>query len=137
MKVVICGSMSASKEMVRVKEMLSNLGHNVVLPDFTEDYAQMNSLEEVLSESTRNKVEHDLIKGYYNKIKDSEAILVVNKEKKGVKGYVGGNSFLEIGFAFVLNKKIFLLNEIPDMNYKDEIEAMSPIVLNGDLKKIY
>ena len=34
-----------------------------------------------------------------------------------------------MGFAHVLNKKIYLLNNIPEMSYSDEIRAMQPIVL--------
>ncbi|MEI6238518.1 MAG: hypothetical protein WCP15_03225 [bacterium] len=35
------------------------------------------------------------------------------------------------------NKKIFLLNDIPeDLAYADEIIAISPICLKGDLTKI-
>ena len=45
-------------------------------------------------------------------------------------------SRLEMGFAHVLGKKIFLLNGIPDMHYKDEIRAMQPVVLDGDLNGI-
>lgn len=41
-----------------------------------------------------------------------------------------------MGFAYVLKKKIFLLNPIPELSYSDEIKAMKPIVLDGDLKKI-
>jgi hypothetical protein len=33
-------------------------------------------------------------------------------------------------------KKIFLLNPSPQMAYSDEIVAMKPIVINGDLSKI-
>jgi len=29
-----------------------------------------------------------------------------------------------------------LLNPIPKMNYSDEIEAMKPIILNGDLNLV-
>jgi len=58
------------------------------------------------------------------------------KKKKGVKNYVGGNSFLEMGFAFILKKKIFLLNDIPEMPYTSEIVAMKPICLKGNLEKI-
>jgi predicted RNA-binding protein with PUA domain len=60
----------------------------------------------------------------------------VNIDKGGFSNYIGGNAFLEMGFAHILNKKIFLLNEIPEMIYTDEILAMQPIVLNGDLSKI-
>ena len=41
-----------------------------------------------------------------------------------------------MGFAHVLNKKIFILNDIPEMIYIDEIKAMQPIILNGNLAKI-
>lgn len=44
---------------------------------------------------------------------------------------------MEIGFAHVLNQKIFLLNSIPEIPYyKTEIEAIKPIIINGDLTKI-
>ena len=136
MKIVICGSMTASKEMIEAETKLKELGHEIILPEFTHQYAAMDTIEKIHKESARNKVEYDLIKGYFEKIKNNDAVLVANVERKGVKGYIGGNSFLEMGFAFVLNKPIYLLHEIPDINYKDEIEAMTPIILNGDFLKI-
>ena len=72
----------------------------------------------------------------FNLIKESDAVLVVNVDKNDIKNYIGGNTLLEMGFAHVLNKKIFLLNNIPDISYKDELRAMQPIVLNNDLSKI-
>ncbi len=84
----------------------------------------------------RNKAEEDVIKRYYRLIKKSDAILVVNVEKNGIKNYIGGNTFLEMGFAYILNKKIYLLNSIPKLSYADEIKAMHPIILNNDLNKI-
>jgi predicted RNA-binding protein with PUA domain len=41
-----------------------------------------------------------------------------------------------MGFAHVLGKKIFLLNDIPEISYKDEIKMMQPIILEGELSKI-
>jgi hypothetical protein len=41
-----------------------------------------------------------------------------------------------MGFAFVLNKPIYLLYQIPKCSYRDEIEAMQPVVLGGDISKI-
>lgn len=70
-------------------------------------------------------------------IKDSDAILVVNLDKKGIKNYIGANTFLEIGYAHCLNKKIFFLNPIPEQDYiRDEIKAAEPIVIDQDLTKI-
>jgi predicted RNA-binding protein with PUA domain len=136
MKIIICGSMTTAKAMLSAKEKLVAMGHSATMPEFTEDYAQMESLDHVVSESAKNKIEHDLIKRYYDKIKDGDAILVINEAKNGKVNYIGGNSFLEMGFAYVLNKKIFLLNPIPELSYTDEIIAMQPIIINGDLKKI-
>jgi len=45
MKIIICGSMSASKEMVEVEKQLLTLGHEVVLPEFTHDYAAMATID--------------------------------------------------------------------------------------------
>ena len=44
--------------------------------------------------------------------------------------------FLEMAFACVLNKSIYLLNPIPELSYTSELEAMEPIVLDEDLGKI-
>jgi len=136
MKIVICGSMSASREMLDIENKLVELGHEVVLPDFTHKYAAMESLDDVHIESTKNKVEHDLIRGYYKKIEESDAVLIANIKKRDTDCYIGGNAFLEMGFAHVLNKPVYLLNGIPEMDYKDEIEAMEPIVLDGELGRI-
>ena len=44
---------------------------------------------------------------------------------------------MEIGFAHVNDKKIFLLNPVPEeVSYKDEIKAMVNVILKGDLNKI-
>ena len=136
MKIIVCGSMKVSKKMVEVKDGLVGHGHEVLLPKHAEKYANGEKQEENSSESIKNKIEGDLIKDYYREIQKGDALLVINEEINGVKGYVGGSTFLEMGFAHVLDKKIFLLNEIPKMGYTDEIVAMQPVVLNRDLKNI-
>lgn len=128
--------MTAAREMLEAKEKLESLGHVVVLPQFTHDYAKLESDEDRHNESYKNKINHDLIRGYFDEIKASDAVLVINIDRKGIKGYIGGNSFLEMGFAHILDKKIFLLEDVPDMIYKDEIIAMQPVVINNDLTKI-
>jgi len=133
MKIVICGSMTASKEMLEIEKKLQALGREVILPPFTHDYAALDEMDKMHSESANNKIKHNLVGVYYEEIKNSDAILVINIERKGIRGYIGGNSFLEMGFARVLNKPIYLWDGIPEMSYRDEIEAMQPIIINGDL----
>lgn len=70
------------------------------------------------------------------KVKQNDAILVLNFEKNSQPNYIGGATFLEIFKAFELGKKIFLFNPIPESVFKDELMAMRPIILNGDLSKI-
>ncbi|MBI5401399.1 hypothetical protein HZB05_01050, partial [Candidatus Wolfebacteria bacterium] len=66
-----------------------------------------------------------------------DAVLVMNLDKHGIKNYIGGNTLMEIGFAHVLNQKIFLYNPIPDIPYyKSEIEAVKPTIIDRDLSKI-
>jgi nucleoside 2-deoxyribosyltransferase len=77
-----------------------------------------------------------LIRDYFGEIKNADAVLIVNIDKNGIKNYIGGNSFLEMGFAHVLDKKLYLYDDIPDLSYKDEMVAMQPIVINQDLSKI-
>jgi len=136
MKIAICGSMTFSKEMVKIADKLKQNNHEVILPRYAEKYASMILTSEISHESVKNKISHDLIRDYFNKIKNSDAVLIVNLDKNGIKNYIGGNSFLEMGFAHVLNKSVFLLNDIPDMPYNDEIKIMQPVILNNNLNRI-
>lgn len=132
MRIAICGSMQFAKEMIELKNQLESIGHSIVLPKDADLYANGSKS----AESKWEKVEGDLIRGYYEKIKDADAVLIANYSKNGIEHYIGGNAFLEMGFAHVLNKKIYLLHPVPVMNYSDEIESMKPMILNGDVLKI-
>lgn len=123
--------------MIEIKKELVQAGHNVVLPKLTEEIVEGTHNAFEGSESTQEKIEYDLIRNYYNSIKDGDAILVVNLDKNGVAHYIGGNSFLEMGFAHVLDKSIYLYQRTPEMSYTDEIDAMHPIELNGDVGQIH
>lgn len=102
------------------------------IPANTEKYADGT----INIENKLEKMKMDVIKKHFDKIKESDAILVTNYDKNSIKDYVGGNSLIEMAFAHVLNKKIFLLNNIPKLSYSDEIEAINPIILNRDLSRI-
>ncbi len=132
MKITICGSMQFGKEMAEIKKKLETFGHTIVLPKDIERYAS----GEKSIEGKWEKQEGDLFKNYWNEIKASDAVLVVNIAKNRIENYIGGNALIEMAYAHVLDKKIYLLNPVPEMNYKDEIEAMSPMILFGDLSKI-
>ncbi len=135
MKIVICGSMTFSKEMVKTKEELKKLGHVGILTEMMNAYL-LDDPKEIERVTIKYKTEKNAIIEYWDFIKNSDAILVVNYDRKGIKNYIGGNAFLEMGFAYGFGKKIFLINSIPDMIYTDELKAMRPIIINRNLKKI-
>lgn len=104
----------------------------MVVPANTDKYASGT----IDAEDKWEKIENDVIRMYFEEIKNTDAILVVNRDKNNIKNYIGANSLIEIAFAHVLHKRIFLLNPIPEINYSDEIRAMKPVVLNNNLNNI-
>jgi len=136
MKIGIISSMHHSEKMLAVKKQLETLGHQVICSNYVNDYLGKSD-EEKEQVKLYQKYNLDAIKEFWNRMGDLDAVLALNLERKGIKNYIGGNTFLELGFAYVLNKKIFLYNPIPDIHFYDtEIKAMKPAIINGDLSKI-
>lgn len=131
MKISICGSMHHKTEMLQAKEVLEKAGYEVETPDMSEkkDYS-------ILPTEVRANLKDNLIRRQLENITDSDAILVVNYDKNGIENYIGGNTLMEMGFAYAQNIEIFLLNNIPEIGYMDEIIGMKPIMLNGNLSEI-
>lgn len=93
-----------------------------------EDYKHWNKNPKFYSLKAK------LIKDHFKKIEKSDAILIVNLEKNGQKGYIGGNVLIEMAIAFYLKKKIFILKQIDKNNpFKEEILAMKPKFINNSL----
>ena len=143
MKIVICASISFTNKIKEVADYLSKKGYEIEIPFTSQRIINGEfTLEEFLNEKQKNgdgalrKIHDDLIKRYYEIIKNSDAVLVVNMDKKGIENYIGGNTLIEMAFAHVLDKKVFLLNPIPEISYKDEIMAMQPVILNSNLDGI-
>lgn len=136
MKIILCGSISKAEEILNVRDELEQMGHTVEIPEGVkrpEIRAKINAANE---EKADIKKTHDLIRGYFHKIKTSDAVLIVNPEKNGIPGYIGGNTFLEMAFAHILEKPLYCLYALPDMPYLSEMLAMQPVILNGKLRLI-
>jgi hypothetical protein len=136
MKIYVVSSMNHSEKMLEAKKELEKLGHEVLVSEFVDEYIGKDA-EERERLKTIHKNENRAIKRFWERFQNCDAILVLNLDKSGVKNYIGGSTFLEIGFAYVMDKKIFMMNPIPENPlYKSEIETTKPIVINGDLTKI-
>lgn len=136
MKIGIIGSMQYTERMLEVRDALQAMGHEAYVTDLHKAFiGKTDEEKEVIKIHQKNNM--DAIREFWNAMQGGDAVLVLNLDKNGIKNYIGGNTLMEIGFAHVLNQKIFLYNPIPDIPYyKTEIEAVQPIIINGDLSKI-
>src|SRR3989338_6443772 len=83
------------------------------------------------------KIKSKLIRDHFQKILKGDSVLVLNYEKKGMPGYIGGNVLMEMAMAFWHKKPIYILNPVSgNAPLKEEIFGMRPIFLNGDITKI-
>jgi hypothetical protein len=136
MRIGVAGSMQFTEQMIRVCDDLRKLGHDVFMSKFGDSYIGKTS-DEIEQIKLNHKYNYDAIREFWKPMQTADALLVLNYDKHDITHYIGGNSFLEMGFAHVLNQKIFLLNPIPKMPYYEtEIIAMKPTIINGDLTKI-
>lgn len=137
--VTICTSASFYKTSWTIKSQLEKLGFKVQVPHTAKvmnrtknykvsDYKIWHKDAKFFSRKAH------LMKKHFQEISKADAILVVNLEKKGQKGYLGGNVLMEMGLAFYLGKKIFLWNPVSkDNRLYEEIMGTKPIILNGNL----
>ena len=136
MRIGIIGSMQFTDKMLEVKKKLLELGHDAFVTDLHKSMIGKTD-SEIEKIKLHQKYNMDAIREFWRMMQGADAVLVLNYDKNGIKNYVGGNTLMEIGFAHVLNQKIFMLNTIPEMPYcKTEVEAVKPIILNGNLTKI-
>ncbi len=153
MRITICGSIAFYAEMERVKVDLEALGHEVAIPLLADEVpTEMGGGRKVYfgkyveenGGTDAFPVGHALwdmkgsaIRAHYEKIDWCDAILVVNPEKRGMAGYIGGNTLIEIGVAFYQKKPIYIMNDISsELSYKQEILGMKPVFIEGSFECI-
>jgi hypothetical protein len=153
MKITICGSMVFYKEMEEAQKLLEEQGHEVLIPlldnelppeygggrtiAFGQHIEERGGIDQFPAEDPIWNFKANAINDHFGKVEWSDAILVINHNKRGVSGYIGGNTLMEMALAFYLKKPIYLLNEVSsELLYKQEVMGMKPILLEGDIHKI-
>lgn len=140
--IVICSSAAFYAQALEAEAVLKKAGFSISLPLVANKMKKSGDFR-VETYKTWFKNPNDykrktfLTKHHFNKIVKGDAILVLNYEKNGITGYIGGAVLAEMAIALHFGKKIYILNP-PDesVSYKEEILGMNPIILNGDLSKI-
>ena len=140
--ITICSSGSHYRQVIEYRDKLLSMGFKVLIPatalimEKTGDY-DINKHKVWFNDPKKYNVKTSKMKVHLSKIKKGDAILVTNFTKKGQKGYIGGNVLLEIFYAWILKKPIYLLNSpSPKVPLLEEVFGMNPIIINGDLSKI-
>jgi len=132
--------MHFAKEMLEAKKKLEEVGHTVEVPCDTQKFVDNSEMTtDNHEENYKWCIDNDIIRECFNSIAKNDAILLLNYPKNELNGYVGASGLMEIGLAYYLNKKIFLLYPPPSVKeakYSHEIIIMQPIILNGNLNLI-
>ena len=123
--IAICGSMA------HMSQWLPVIGYSVSTPDLTEktDWSKISDADTIVQKGR-------LVRRHIANISTAKAVLIANFEKNGIENYIGSNTFLEMGAAFIFEKPIYLLNPVPHQANREELLALEPIVISGDLSKI-
>ena len=135
MRIFICTSKHLYDKIPEIKSFLECQNHIITLPNSYD-----NPIKEEEIRKQGSKIHSDwkssMLRLQEEKIKDNDAILVLNLEKHNQPNYIGGATFLEMFKAWELDKKIFLFNPIPENILKDEIIGFKHRIRHGDLTKI-
>ncbi|OIO46532.1 MAG: hypothetical protein AUJ31_01540 [Parcubacteria group bacterium CG1_02_39_15] len=124
MKITIVGNMSFLEKFREAKEFLEKQGHKIIVPE-------KDPMPEPIPPSVKKKA----MEKFNENLKKSDAILVMNYTKDEKENHIGANTLMEMGMAFIIQKKIFVLNPSPEF-CKDELEAIEVQFLDGDLSRI-
>ncbi|MDP7141637.1 MAG: hypothetical protein QF362_02470 [Candidatus Woesearchaeota archaeon] len=140
MKITIVGSLKFAKEIIEISKKIRELGHEPLMHDHMfgiADGSAKDLIKDIAEDHGAMKRKYDIFKAWHDLIKSGDALLVCNFDKDGIENYIGGNVLLEMGFAHVNDKKIFLLNPIPEeVPYVDEVKALVDVIINKDLSKV-
>lgn len=141
-KIVICSSASFYKKVVEIEAQLKNIGFRVKSP---LTVAKMKKSGDFKVESYKTWMERPedykkkafLTRKHFNEVVKGDIVLVLNYEKNGKSGYIGGAVLMEMGIAFHFKKPIYILNKIDESSsFKEEIYGFLPTIINGDLNLI-
>lgn len=124
MKLRIVGSMDFYDKFLQAKTKLESSGHEVITPK-----------KDILPEPLPKEHKLKSILEFNDDLTKSDGILVMNYTKRDKVNHIGVNTLMEIGMAFNRNKKIFILNPIPEF-CKHELEAINCKVLDRNLENI-
>ncbi len=139
--ITICSSASFYKQVLEIQVSLRKLGFMVKIPSSANLMKRNNNFDVSFyktwhTDKSTYKKKTALMNSHFKKVLEGDCILVVNYDKNGITGYIGGNGLLEMLVAYLHKKPIYVLNPIGTYMLTEEVYGLEPIFLNGDLAKI-
>lgn len=135
MKIFIACSKAFYPRVEEIKDWLEEKGCEVILPNSYDNPGREQEMKDIGAQE-HAEWKAGMLRLQLKKVADTDAVLILNFDKNGVKNYIGGATFIEVFKAFELNKPIYFYNPIPDGILRDELLAMQPNIINGELNKI-
>jgi hypothetical protein len=135
-KVFVCASRSSYHLVAKVREDLERRGHRVTLPNNFDDPEREEAIKRSQPQEAYVAWKAEMLRLQASKVAANDAVLVLNFDKDGQHNYLGGATFLEVFKAWELGKGIFFFNALPEGILHDELTAMAPIVIDGDLNRV-
>lgn len=140
--IVICASASFYLKVVEIHKQLKDLGFKVKVPLTVNKMVKSGDFKVGTYKTWMEKPENYkrksyLTKKHFNEVSKGDMVLVLNYNKNGKDGYIGGAVLSEMAIAFYLKKPIYILNKIDESsNFKEEIYGFQPMILNNNLNLI-
>ncbi len=140
--IAICSSVAFYRQVIAIAGQLEKLGFSVIIPQTARKMKATDNFN-VEQHKTwyQNKADYHiktkLMMDHFNEVVKSDAILVLNYEKHGMQGYIGGNVLMKMTIALYFKKPIFIYDQISeDLPIKEEIYGLNPVFIAKDLKRI-
>lgn len=140
--ITLCASVTHYRALLEIREKLAGMGYDVLIPDVARSMEKTGDFDVSVYKTWHKDPRQyfrktKLMKDHFDKVLEGDAILVVNEEKNGMKGYIGGNVLMEMVLAFHYNKPIFLYHPISEnLSIKEEVYGLQPIFLDGDITRL-
>ncbi len=111
---------------------LRRAGHQVVTPSrqpMDDQWGELSLRDQVAAK-------RPLISAHLDEIRQADAVLIANFAAKGVEGYVGSNTLMEVAFARALGIPVHLLNQPGPQPCQVEVLAVATSILDSDPLRI-
>ena len=121
MKITLCGSIAFYPEIKEAQDTLAARGMEVAIPELSREappeygggtqpnfgryMEEHGGMDAFPAGHPLWDLKGSAIWDHLEKITWCDAVVVINPEKRGVTGYIGGNTLIEMGVAFYLKKK--------------------------------